>query len=1193
MAAFATRRNKNFSDWFLVRADKGGVPGEQNGIRSTSNQVAFIRGSGGAEEVVPFAESFIGLYIVYEGLDPDASYRVVARYITLADEPRVQRLLANGVEIHGPMRLSSDSLEELVLNLPEGIASSGSIRFECVPEQLPEIAGETEKVADPPVIQSIELWSDRQAGRYVLDVATAPGRTVLVRVLEIPFMKPVREYLASVQATGDRVWDIAVDVFGNGVVSLASFNSPNALGDSFEVSVSVGGEALRSRGVLDEAFFSSWPLLVPPPTEESADGSMWVLEKGWEFGVADSPGGRVSTWSPIEVPGQWFQQGFEVPSGQLGVYRVDVKKQVPQVDQRVFLEFGAVYSHAWVYLDETLVGEHEGGFTPFQLEVSDHLGGSSKLFIFVDCRSVTDKVSAASDYAAHELGGITRETRLISGPSTMFSRFHVEASFRADGVGEARVFGAFFPSTPGEHRVFDFEIVDAAGAVVARAEIVAEGEIFDRLLELRTISPWTAETPVLYSARASMRGFNYSVSRSIGFRSIEIVGDSLQVNGSPIRLRGVERHEQHPLFGRRTDPATWALDVALMKGCNVNNVFTCHYPHPEGFLDVCDREGLWVIDESPTVWVDSRTADSRDEFVSLATPILEMIERDRSRPSVVVWMLADECSWGRNFWRLVTWLRHERLLAPLMFSFDTGGDSSLDVASRHYPPADFAERLSGVERPVTFDQHTHVNCYNRREVETDPEVRDWWGRPMKQMWEAMRSDSRLLGSQVWAWSDDEFHLSSNTVVGYGEWGIVDAWRRTKPEWWNLKMAYCPVRLDETTILEVSPGLFRVGIENDFDFIGLDQIKIGWSIGNRSGLVECNLPARTQGIIEFEARHQPEEDEPLVLRATHNDGRLIGAWTIRDVPQSVPHFAVEGGPVFVSERRAHVFAPNLPEYDAERVRVGPVDWLFDTESALLKSVTFNRHSVIHEGPMLSIVPAHWTQHVGPHHRRGIIPLSPMCTNPALRSFHWDGGKRRMRAEIDFKEASLVLEMVVNANGELSVSYVATAQISVEPRQLGMVFTLPRDYQEIGWERAKTLWSAYPENHIARRRGAALAHPYPRMRPTSTAPVVPSESWELDDHPLGCADFRSTKRDLAWFRVRDATGASLVVTKHPDSDLHARAWDAGTHVALLIAAHSSGGSEPLLARADQHMGSRMHLRPGDEVSGAFSLKVGVTS
>lgn len=1176
-------------DWFLVRAENGGVPGEQNGIRSTSNQSMMLVDSDGKESTLYFAESFIGLFATYEGLEAETHYRIVVSYVTPPEEPRVQSLLVNDIEIHGPLRLPTDRVEEFIFDLPAGISRDGKLRVEFVPQKLPEIAGDTEKVGDPPVIHRFELWASVPAPEVLLDAATGPGRTIIVRALELPFMKPILGISASVRFSDREEWALESDGFGNFLVSIPDRHSEEALGDSFVISAEIDGEVVSCTGELDPAFFSSWPLLIPAPDLESKDGQVSYLDSGWEFGVARQAGGPVDSWHEIQVPGQWFQQGFEVPRDALGAYRRKLESSHIGPFEKQFLEFGAVYSRAWVYLEKELICEHEGGFTPFQVEISGVATPGQYIYVYVDCRSVSDKVSAASDYAAHELGGITRDVKIISGPSNLISRFHVEASYHGEGVGKARIFGHIQDGDRSGGQMLDFNLTADDGSLLASFSVLCDGPQFDEEIEIQGVAPWTAETPNLYKINGVLRGSDYAVTRSIGFRSIGVDGSALTVNGSPIRLRGVERHEQHPLLGRRTDLEMWQKDVALMKECNVNNVFTCHYPHPPGFLDLCDREGLWVIDESPTVWVDSLTADSEAEFLNLVRPILEMIERDRSRPSVVVWMLADECSWGRNFWRLVTWLRFQKLQAPLMFSFDTGGDSSLDVASRHYPPAQFEDRLRGVERPVTFDQHTHVNCYNRREIETDPELRDWWGRPMKEMWEAIRVDSRLLGSQVWAWSDDEFHLSSNRVVGYGEWGIVDAWRRRKPEWWNLKMAYCPIRIDTTLVERSDQGVFTFDIENDFDFVSLEEVNFHWQNSNRMGILTFPVPPRSRETVALKI---PEYDStaPVLLSAMGRTGELIGAWEIHEVSQPIP-FIPEGGPVVhVSERRAHVFAPNLPEYDGERVRIGPVDWLFDTESGQLKSATLNRHSVIFEGPTLAMIPGHWTQHVGPHHRRGIHALNSLCSNQVLKSVDWDQSGLRMTSQIEYTEALLDLSMSVSDEGGLLVSYRATAKSDVEPRQVGLVFSLPPEFQTISWERESALWSYYPEDHIGRKRGVAAAHPVASRMALSHVPIEPEASWEQQHHYLGSADFRSTKRDILWAQMSDGTGASLLLTKHESSVLHVRAWDSGSHISLLAACHASGGSEPLLARADQHMGSRRFLKAGEAFTGSFRLSIG---
>ncbi len=1180
--------------WFLVRLDDAGTPGRQPGIRATSNS-RFAPGQLDAEgDDLTAAQSFIGLHTAYRRLDPDARYRLEVTHGTQVDEPRVQSIHVGTHEVDPPRRLPAGHLETLTFDLDARPDPDGCLTVSFVGHAPPELAGKVEQVGEPPMVTRVALYADRDPGEVVLDAATVPDGGVVVAVRRVPGLTGVAGARVAVEVAG-LGREVVTDEQGDACVLLLEDAASIELGTPIVVRAEVEGHHHQVTIPTDATFHSTWPKLSVPPLEGTDNTRSVSLDGMWRFHPAP-PAGAVdpelddADWASIEVPAQWVQQGFEVAPGTHACYRREFDLD-PEPGTRNVLRFDAVYANARVHLNGQHLRTHEGGFTPFEVDITDVLRpGRNVLAVEVRSDSISDVVSAASDYAAHPLGGITRSVHLLTSPTVHLARLHVDTRL-VDGGPDAiaRVFGQVDGLEDDEVTPVELELRDPSGALVATtsAQVSGRRPRFSEELHLAAPALWTAETPVRHRVIARLGEDGPTAARDIGVREVAVVGQELQVNGHRILLRGVERHEQDPLRGRSTQPELWETDVELMKDANVNNVFTCHYPHPDGFLELCDERGLWVIDESPTVWVTAEVADDPDAFLDLCTPILEMIERDWSRPSIVVWMLGDECAWGLNFWRLVVWLRQQGLRAPMMFSFDIGGPTSLDVASRHYPPPDFAARIEGVEAPVTFDQYCHVNCYNRREAFTDPGVRDWWGIAFEEMWEAMIADPRILGGQIWAWSDDEFHLDRTTMIGYGQWGIVDTWRRHKPEHWHMKQVYTPVKV-RTTAIEPGATEVRIKVENRYDFTALDQLTVRWTLGDLDGDATATGSPQAHGHIEVALPRPARAGEVLHVTFLDPDGRDVQQVAL---PVGERTLVTEPAPAPVEElrveiqQRAKVFAPNLPEYDAWLVRAGQTSWLLDQEEGLLRSGRLGQRTIVTGGPHLLLLPSTATQHVGPHHRHAIEPFTEVCSGRTIRSVRGeeDADGFTVSTEVAYDEADATIDLHVAHDGTLTVTYRAELHHELDLRQVGVAIDVQPFHDTLAWTR-RGQWSVYPDDHVGRLQGRARA----AAGPAGRVGLRPDHPWSADTSALGSADFRATRHDVLSFGLHDDTGVGVGIV--PVGPTDARAWVHGDGLRLLAASYTSGGSEPILARANHIDAVRRVVRAGEVVAATARFRLG---
>lgn len=306
----------------------------------------------------------------------------------------------------------------------------------------------------------------------------------------------------------------------------------------------------------------------------------------------------------------------------------------PHAGRRAFLRFGAVDYRAHVYINGHFVGDHEGGFTPFAFEITKLLrDGDNRLTVGVDSeRTAEDVPPPVTDWENY--GGITRPVTLIETPSTYIDDAWIR--IERDGRIAATVKLAGDGAAGQEVRVRIPELRFAlTGRTGSDGSWTAEGPMPSALRR------WSPDSPTLYDVRfeAGDDAFNDRV----GFRTIEVRGHDILLNGKPIFLRGISIHAEE-LGANPTRAITPAAARALLmeakNGLHANYIRLAHYPHPETMLRAADELGLLVWSEIPVYWqVDFKNEQTLANAVTMQT---ESIVRDRDRASIIIWSVGNE-----------------------------------------------------------------------------------------------------------------------------------------------------------------------------------------------------------------------------------------------------------------------------------------------------------------------------------------------------------------------------------------------------------------------------------------------------------------------------------------------------------------------------------------------------------------------
>ncbi len=483
----------------------------------------------------------------------------------------------------------------------------------------------------------------------------------------------------------------------------------------------------------------------------------------------------VSEWNQITVPGNWQLQGFGTPiytnisypfqrnrpsvtseppkdwtayenRNPVGSYvtYIDVSKEM--LSQNLILHFGGVHSAMYVWINGQKVGYSQNSMSPAEFDVTKYMReGRNKLAVEVYrwCDG-----SYLEDQDMWRLSGIFREVQLWVRPLVHIADYHVTAVPNQD-FSQANVTADItLCNTSKTAKNLKAVLKFDGKAIEGQLENLTAGDTMHVRLTYLMSNPklWSAEKPNLYpfsielaDKEGTIEHFDYH----LGVKKIEVVGEVFKINGKNVKLRGVNRHDHHPITGRYVDDATYEQDLRLMKQANINFLRTSHYPDREYLYELCDRWGIYVMDEANQEShgygyankVMGEDPDWRDTHVDRA---VSLVQRDKNHPSVIFWSLGNEGGVGPNMKAM-----RDAVVAldTIAIPFCDTDRSQSDIYDDGYlSPARLAEEARKVtDRPFMMREYAHA-----------------MGNSMgnfQEYWDVIYADSSIVGAAIWDWVD--------------------------------------------------------------------------------------------------------------------------------------------------------------------------------------------------------------------------------------------------------------------------------------------------------------------------------------------------------------------------------------------------------------------------------------------------------
>lgn len=371
-----------------------------------------------------------------------------------------------------------------------------------------------------------------------------------------------------------------------------------------------------------------WQVILDP-TNIGEWKQVWLekkTQKKTDFVEYSFDGGPV-----LKVPGDFNSQLRELTYFEGVVWYKKVFNYKPNNEKRLFLHFGAVNYSAAVYLNGEKIGSHEGGFTPFEFEITNKVkNGANSLIVKVDNKRLENGLPGTG-YDWLNYGGITRDVNLIETNKTFIEDYSVQ--FKKGSL--KKVSGWIQLNGTNKKQKLKIKIPELNKSYKTESNDIGYANVeFDSNLKL-----WSPENPKLY--KIIIESETDTVTDTIGFRSIEVQGNKVLLNKKEIFFKGVNIHEENPYKGTRAyskQDALVLLNAAKELGCNL--VRLAHYPHNENIIKEAEKMGLMVWSELP-IYQHIQFSDSLVQ-IKMETMLKEMVHRDKNRCGVVIWSLSNE-----------------------------------------------------------------------------------------------------------------------------------------------------------------------------------------------------------------------------------------------------------------------------------------------------------------------------------------------------------------------------------------------------------------------------------------------------------------------------------------------------------------------------------------------------------------------
>ena len=897
------------------------------------------------------------------------------------------------------------------------------------------------------------------------------------------------------------------------------------------------------------------------------------LNGAWRFRWSPAPSERpdlfyrqdvdVSGWDRINVPGNWELQGYGIPiyidggypfkkdpprapkeHNPVGSYRRTFQIPESWTERQIFLHFGAVRSAFHVWVNGVYVGYSQGSKTPAEFNITG-ISVAGENMLAVEVYRWCDG-SYLEDQDFWRLSGIDRDVFIYSTPDVRIADVFVTTDLDAsylDGNLRIKVEVCGSERLPRSGFSLEASLFDPYGKAVLRKPLRTkihfnDDSFVDVVLEDIVASPskWTAETPHLYTVVLSLLDEKNNLLEILpvrtGFRKVEIIHGQLLVNGVPILLKGVNRHEHDPHTGHYCTRESMLQDIRWMKKLNINAVRTSHYPNDPVWYDLCDQYGLYVIDEAN---IESHGMGFHPDVTPANDPawekahldrIVRMVERDKNHPSIIIWSMGNEAGNGVNFARCYDWIKARDASRPVQYEQADIGLNT-DIFCPMYARLHILEYYAAQSRqkPLILCEYAHAmgNSVGN----------------LQEYWDLIEMHPQLQGGFIWDWVDQGFPRIAKDGRMYwvygGDFGpegtpssgnfcingLMQPDRKPNPHAWEVKKVYQNIHFEP---IDLKAG--RIHIKNLFGFTDLEAFNGEWCV-SADGEILAGGPIPDLHV-------SPGEDTDLILPvpSIQPEPGIEYFLDLRFLMAQTDNLLPEGYEIAWEQFRMPIDSPEMEveidrisflytEDGNETLQFSRDDYDIAFEKRTGKMVRYSKY-----GKTLvcsAFEPNFWRAPTDNDYGYGMPLIQGVWRDAAkhreiIQSETWQNSDRdyhiRTRFHLPETDSNLIVESIVWGNGDVVVgmSFRPGPGILPDLPRFGMTMQLAPELGHAEW-----FGRGSHENYWDRKKGARIDRYHSSVDSLIHHYVRPQES--------------GNRSDVRWVALTDDEGLGLVVVGMP--------------------------------------------------------------
>ncbi|MCM8570355.1 DUF4981 domain-containing protein [Gramella jeungdoensis] len=864
-------------------------------------------------------------------------------------------------------------------------------------------------------------------------------------------------------------------------------------------------------------------------------------------------------WDNLKVPANWEFHGYGTPiyvnhpfefavdnpnppfieneKQPAGVYRKEIVIPDEWNDKRVFIHLGAVKSAFRLYVNGKYVGLGEDSKLESEFELTEFVKPGKNLIV-VEVRRWSDgSYLEAQDF--WRISGIQRNVYLYARPSVHFYDLFVKSPLVNNYKDGELTFDIEIWNREnkknGDYRV-EAKLLNGNGYTLYSSSQTAiglnrkQGKTILRFQEqLPNVHAWSAEKPYLYTLQINLLDPNgdvvESLNQKVGFRTYKVVGNQFLVNGEPVLFRGVNRHESHPETHHVVTEEQMITDLRIMKQLNMNAVRLSHYPNDPRWYELCDKYGLYVIDEanieSHGMYYDPEKTLGNDPEWEHAhmLRIKRMVERDKNHPSIVAWSMGNEAGNGYNFYKAYNWIKGFDPSRPVQYERSTT-EWNTDIIVPQYPHPDYLEYYAthNPKRPYIMSEYAHA-----------------MGNSMgnfKEYWDVIEKYPSLQGGYIWDWVDQGIYkeINGKQVFGYGgDWGdettpsdnnflingVIMPDRTWNPHAYEVRKVYQEIDFR----LNIQEGKLEIFNEHFFKDLSnfnykVVMLKNGKEV-NSAGLESIPLQPRNRTMIDlpFELPKDTLAEYRMKVEAslTHDEGLLTEGTKLAEEEFAITPYVSEK---IGLEPETFEITENENTLDVSK---GSFTIKFDTSTGRFFDYTYKRDVLIKKGPELSLFRPLVDNDFG----AGLNKKIDYLKSPGLQLVDFDhstaeDGSYKIVTLFDVLKGDAKFTQTINIYADGKVLVDNDFKVLNEESEHNMVLkfgtslVIPENLDKIEWY-GRGPWESYED-----RKSSALVDIY-------------RSSVEDQYHPYVRPQESGNKTDVRWVKITDGkNGIRIIAT-----------------------------------------------------------------